>query len=73
MLQPMQTKFHVVHDQLNTDEGGAVFTKVEVVDFIPDLVGYDPQRNLVDKRLLESSCGRPEFVLAAHAAWIAAL
>lgn len=54
-----------VHDQLNTDERGAVFTKAEVVDFILDLAGYDTHQKLYERRLLEPSCGHGEFVLAA--------
>lgn len=54
-----------VHDQMSTDERGAVFTNPEVVEFILDLAGYDPARKLVGKRLLEPSCGHGEFVIAA--------
>ncbi len=52
------------HDQLNADERGAVFTKPEVVDFILDLAGYNPAKNLSAKRILEPACGHGEFVEA---------
>jgi Eco57I restriction-modification methylase/TaqI-like C-terminal specificity domain len=55
---------------------GAVFTRVEVVDFILDLVGYTPNRELHRRRLLEPSFGGGDFLLPAIerllAAWRAA-
>ena len=65
MQTPIQMTFFDVHDQLSTDERGAVFTKPEVVEFILDLAGYVPARKLAGKRLLEPSCGHGEFVIAA--------
>jgi len=47
------------------EERGAVFTRREVVDFILDLAGYIPTRELHKKRLLEPSVGHGEFLLAA--------
>jgi hypothetical protein len=47
----------------DVDSRGAVFTKVEVVEFILDLVGYTPDEPLFQKRLLEPSCGAGDFVL----------
>ena len=43
---------------------GAVFTRLEVVDFILDLAGYTEDRPLHEKRLLEPSFGGGDFLLA---------
>lgn len=42
---------------------GAFFTRVEVVDFILDLVGYTEDQPLHKKRLLEPAAGGGEFLL----------
>jgi type I restriction-modification system DNA methylase subunit len=42
---------------------GAVFTRLEVVDFILDLAGYTENQPLHKKRLLEPSFGRGDFLL----------
>lgn len=42
---------------------GAVFTRVEVVEFILDLAGYTEDRPLHELRLLEPSFGGGEFLL----------
>ena len=65
MQTPVQTTLFDMHNKMSIDERGAVFTKPEVVDFILDLVGYDPARNLAGQRLLEPACGHGEFVVAA--------
>ena len=65
MQSPIQMTLLDVHDQMSTDERGAVFTQPEVVEFILDLAGYDPARKLSGKRLWEPSCGHGEFVIAA--------
>ena len=44
---------------------GAIFTKIEVVDFILDLVGYTEDQPLYRKRLLEPSFGGGDFLLPA--------
>lgn len=44
---------------------GAVFTRLEVVDAILDMVGYDPAHDLRALRLLEPSMGEGEFLLPA--------
>lgn len=44
---------------------GAVFTRIEVVDFILDLVGYTEDQPLHCKRLMEPSFGGGEFLLSA--------
>ena len=51
---------------------GAVFTRIEVVNFMLDLAGYTPDRKLYRMRLLEPSFGGGEFVLAAATRLIAA-
>lgn len=45
------------------DDRGAIFTRVEVVDFILDLVGYTPRKKLFTRCLLEPSFGRGDFLL----------
>lgn len=42
---------------------GAIFTRTEVVDFILDLAGYTECQPLHQKRLLEPSFGRGDFLL----------
>ena len=42
---------------------GAVFTRIEVVDFILDLVGYTEDKPLYKNRLLEPSFGGGDFLL----------
>ncbi len=42
---------------------GAIFTRVEVVDFILDLAGYTEDQPLHQKRLLEPSFGGGDFLL----------
>ena len=44
---------------------GAIFTRVEVVDFILDLNGYTADQPLHEKRLLEPSFGGGDFLLPA--------
>jgi hypothetical protein len=46
-----------------TESRGAIFTRVEVVDFILDLVGYTENQPLYRKRLLEPSFGGGDFLL----------
>ena len=46
-----------------TEGRGAVFTRIEVVDFILDLVGYTINRQLHLKRILEPSSGAGDFLL----------
>ena len=45
------------------DARGAVFTRVEVVEFILDLAGYSDDQPLYQKRLLEPSFGGGQFLL----------
>jgi hypothetical protein len=44
-------------------ERGAVFTRLEVVNFILDLSGYTPDRPLHTMRLLEPSVGNGDFLI----------
>ena len=53
------------------EERGAIFTKLEVVDFILDLSGYTPEKPLHQHRLLEPSFGSGDFLIAAVARLIA--
>ncbi|MBF0549382.1 MAG: Eco57I restriction-modification methylase domain-containing protein [Deltaproteobacteria bacterium] len=46
-----------------TDAHGVVFTRLEVADFILDLVGYTVNQPLHRKRLLEPSFGGGDFLL----------
>lgn len=68
---PTQLHPHVAAavEQLSTSTGaesrGAIYTRLEVVDFILDLVGYTVDRPLQHLRLLEPSCGEGDFLLPA--------
>lgn len=42
---------------------GAIFTRIEVVDFILDLIGYDVSEPLFLRRILEPSFGAGDFLL----------
>jgi Eco57I restriction-modification methylase len=44
---------------------GAIFTRLEVVDFILDLTGYTADRPLHTMRLLEPSAGHGDFLIPA--------
>jgi len=70
--QPSLDGFCIVSDALeklahdsSTEDRGAVFTRLEVVEFILDLAGYTPDKPLHQLRLLEPSFGGGEFILAA--------
>lgn len=47
------------------EQRGAVFTRREVVEFILDLVGYDPALDLASARLLEPAAGHGDFLIPA--------
>lgn len=49
--------------QSGVEERGAVYTKAEVVDFMLDLIGYDPTTDLTHCRILEPSFGDGDFLL----------
>lgn len=68
ILFPRSTYIRSAVTQLSEASGaerGAVFTKGEVVDFILDLVGYEPCRALYQERLLEPSFGGGDFLRPA--------
>ena len=52
-------------DSAERHERGAIYTREEVVEFILDLVGYVPAKNLSRNRLLEPSCGAGGFLIPA--------
>lgn len=45
------------------EERGAIFTRLEVVNFVLDLVGYTVDQPLQGLRLLEPACGEGAFLL----------
>lgn len=55
-----------------TQARGVIFTRVEVVDFILDLVGYTDDQPLYTKRLLEPSIGDGSFLFQAVGRLLAA-
>lgn len=60
-----------IHDALHYwadslgESRGEIFTKLEVVEFILDLVGWRVGENLPSKRLLEPACGSGDFLVPA--------
>lgn len=50
--------------QSGREQRGAVYTKTEVVDFMLDLIGYDPSADLTSFRILEPSFGEGDFLFA---------
>ncbi|MBI5898580.1 MAG: Eco57I restriction-modification methylase domain-containing protein [Rhodocyclales bacterium] len=69
MSGSLSAKAAAALEKLSTAEGtesrGAIFTKVEVVEFILDLIGYTEDQALTRKCLLEPSFGGGDFLLAA--------
>lgn len=51
---------------------GAIFTRSEVVDFILDIAGYTPNHPLHERRFLEPSSGKGDFLLPAISRLLAA-
>lgn len=49
-------------DHSQNDRGG-IYTKLEVVEFILDLVGYDETADLAAFRIVEPSCGAGDFLI----------
>jgi hypothetical protein len=64
---PLSTQVTAAVEKLAAAAGaesrGAIFTRVEVVDFILDLVGYTAEQPLWKLRLLEPSFGGGDFLL----------
>jgi hypothetical protein len=56
---------HALSHSDNQEGRGVIYTRLEVVDFILDLVGYTIDQPLFEKRLLEPSFGGGEFLFAA--------
>jgi hypothetical protein len=46
----------------NIGDRGAIFTRIEVAEFILDLIGYNSDHNIYDKRILEPSFGNGDFL-----------
>lgn len=49
--------------EAGAEKRGAIFTKVEVVNFMLDLIGYNADRPLHTNRILEPSFGEGDFLL----------
>ena len=54
---------HKLASEEGAEARGAIFTRLEVVDFILDLTGYSTDQSLHRKRLLEPSFGGGDFLL----------
>lgn len=54
---------HLLASNSNAESRGAIFTRVEVVGFILDLVGYTSDRPLHRQSILEPSFGEGDFLL----------
>lgn len=67
--RPHSSKVAAAIEKLSTASGaesrGAIFTRLEVVEFILDLVGYTEDKPLAERRLLEPSFGGGDFLLPA--------
>lgn len=63
MSQKAQTAIDHLTLSTEVDSRGAIFTRLEVVDFILDLAGYTEDQSLHEKRLLEPSFGGGDFLL----------
>lgn len=50
-------------DTSDHEARGAIYTRFEVVEFILDLVGYKPEYNLTNTRILEPAFGEGDFLL----------
>ena len=61
-LFPHQIDLPDLDEQL-AGEHGEVFTRRWVADLILDLVGYTPDRDLLDSRAIEPSCGSGAFLI----------
>jgi hypothetical protein len=60
---PLNDAVEALADRDSLASRGAVFTRVEVVEFILDLAGYTENQPLHEKRLLEPSFGGGQFLL----------
>jgi hypothetical protein len=55
MNSPVLAAIDTLAASNNDEDRGAVFTRAEVVEFILDLVGYDAEEKLYNKKILEPS------------------
>ncbi len=62
-LCPLAAATEELATQGGLDARGAIFTRLEVVDFILDLAGYTEDQPLHKRRLLEPSFGGGDFLL----------
>lgn len=62
---PSRTAVAAIDYGIIDRERGAVFTKQSLVDFMLDLIGYDPVLPLHERRILEPSFGGARFLLTA--------
>lgn len=62
---PLRTAVATIDYGIIDRERGAVFTKQSVVDFMLDLIGYDPVLPIHERRILEPSFGGARFLLTA--------
>lgn len=66
VYSPMVTAaIEQLSSEIGSESRGAIFTRTEVVDFILDLAGYTADQPLYEKRLLEPSFGRGDFLMPA--------
>lgn len=69
LSRPHSAKVAAAIEKLSAASGaesrGAIFTRIEVVEFILDLVGYTEDKPLSRRRLLEPSFGGGDFLLPA--------
>lgn len=69
MSRPHSAKVAAAIEKLSAASGaesrGAIFTRIEVVEFILDLIGYTEDKPLAQQRLLEPSSGGGDFLLPA--------
>ncbi|MDQ6965649.1 MAG: Eco57I restriction-modification methylase domain-containing protein [Mariprofundaceae bacterium] len=63
--QPSSVSNAIEHMASNSsaEARGAIFTRIEVVNFILDLVGYNADKPLYHQRILEPSFGNGDFLL----------
>ena len=62
-LCPVTAAVEALANRGDTEERGAVFTRLEIVDFVLDLCGYTVNQPLHQRSLLEPSFGEGDFLL----------
>lgn len=63
ILCPIANASEILANEGGIEARGAIFTRIEVVDFILDLAGYTEDRPLHTMRVLEPSSGAGDFLL----------